>query len=304
MVRPLLRPGTHVLRRGAGQLQVGLDPDEALVLPDSPAVRDSLRLLAAAAGRDAYRESGTLDLLSGHDQLLDQHDLAPLLSPGDVAPAAVAAMARAVGPDAARARTARRAWRSETRVFGHPDGAALRDQLLSLTGSAGLREQSPRRSAPPDCGVLVGVGEPHRELVDAWTRAGTPYLLVRMTEGRAVVGPFVVPGTTACLRCVDAHCTDADPAWPLLVRQYAAATARDRPDGVPEPVDPLLAALALAWAARDLASYVDGLRPSTWSATVTLHPGLTRLETRSWLRHPACGCSWDEWIDPTGDRPG
>ncbi|NUR06735.1 MAG: hypothetical protein HOQ45_06990, partial [Nocardioidaceae bacterium] len=61
----------------------------------------------------------------------------------------------------------------------------------------------------------------------------------------------------------------------------------------PEPVDPLLAALALAWAARDLATYVDGRRPATWSATVTLQPDLSEIETRSWLRHPGCCCTWD-----------
>ena len=162
---------------------------------------------------------------------------------------------------------------------------------MALLGAAGLREHRGRTA--PDCGVLVGVGEPDRELVDDWTRAGTPYLLVRLTEGRAVVGPFVAPGRTACLRCIDAHHADADPAWPLLVRQYAAAASRDRADGATEPVDPLLAALTTAWAARDLASYVDGQRPSTWSATVTLHPRLEELETQPWLRHPACSCSWE-----------
>jgi hypothetical protein len=102
----------------------------------------------------------------------------------------------------------------------------------------------------------------------------------------------VVPGSTACLRCVDAHHTDADPAWPLLVRQHHDAAARDRADGVPEPLDPLLAELAVAWLVRDLATYADGRRPSTWSATVTLHAHLERVETRAWLRHPACGCAW------------
>ena len=182
--------------------------------------------------------------------------------------------------------------RTRTVSFGHSSGAGLRDAFVALARTAGLREATARRVAPPDCAVLVGVGEPERDLVDEWTRAGTPYLLVRLTEGRAVVGPFVQPGSTACLRCVDAHCTDADPAWPLLVRQYAAASAHDRADGAPEPVDPLLASLALAWAASDLASYVDGGRPSSWSATVTVHPQLSRLETRGWLRHPGCGCSW------------
>jgi bacteriocin biosynthesis cyclodehydratase domain-containing protein len=292
-MRPILRPGTHVLQRGAGELQVGLDPASALVLPDSPAVRESLRLLTSSADLDAYADPATVDLLAGHDQLIDERDLMPLLTQGDLAPHTAAALARVHGTDVSTVRSSRQRFRTTTRTFGHPSGSGLRDRFLSLTGAAGIREATSRRTAPPDCGVLLGVGEPDRDLLDAWTRAGTPYLLVRLTEGRAVLGPFVVPGSTACLRCVDAHCTDADPSWPLLVRQYAASAARDRADGAPEPVDPLMASLALSWAARDLATYVDGKRPSTWSATVTLDPGLTRIETRSWLRHPGCGCSWD-----------
>lgn len=292
-MRPILRPGTHVLHRSAGRLQVGLDPASALVLPDSLAVRDSLRLLTTSADRDAYVDPSTLDVLAGHDVLIDERDLLPLLAAEDLRPPATAALARDAGPGVTTAMAARRRWRTETRSFGHPSGAGLRDSFVALAAAAGLREASPRRTRPPDAGVLLGVGEPERELVDTWTRAGTPYLLVRLTEGRAVIGPLVQPGTTACLRCVDAHCTDADPSWPLLVRQYASASSRDRADGAPEPVDPLLAAIALAWAARDLATYVDGGHPSTWSATVTIHPQLTRLETRRWLRHPSCGCTWD-----------
>ncbi len=295
-MRPILRPGTHVLRRAPGELQVGLDPSSALVLPDIPSVRDTLRRLSSAAQPvgDEEPDAGTVALLEEHGQLIDEADLLPLLGDGDrdLAPGATAALARAAGAGLSATRHARRRARTSTGCFGGPAGERLRDPFLALTGSAGIREASGRASAPPDCGVLVGVGEPDREHVDAWTRAGTPYVVVRLTEGRAVVGPFVAPGTTACLRCVDAHCTDADPAWPLLVRQYAAASARDREDGVPEPVDPLLASLALAWAAHDVTCFVDGGRPSTWSATVTLHPRLTHLETRDWLRHPACACSW------------
>jgi len=213
-------------------------------------------------------------------------------------------VARSAGPATPGVRRARRRARTSTRTFGHPAGAGLREQFLALTAAAGIREVAARRTGTVDCGILLGVGEPDRDLVDPWTRGGTPHLLVRLTEGRAVVGPFVLPGTTACLRCVDAHCTDADPAWPLLVRQYASLSAHDRPDGAPEPVDPLLAALALAWAARDVASYLDGARPSTWSATVTLHPGLASLETQEWLRHPGCGCSWDLSDRSTPAAPG
>lgn len=292
-MRPILRPGTHVLSRGAGELQLGLDPRGALVLPDSEPVRTSLRLLSASADLEEHPDPSVVDVLDRHDLVLDERALIPLLAAGTapVSPQATAALARSAGSTAPALRHARDRWRTQSRAFGHAGGAGLRRDFATLLGAAGLREH--RGRSAPDCGVLVGVGEPDRELVDEWTRAGTPYLLVRLTEGRAVVGPFVVPGRTACLRCIDAHHTDADPAWPLLVRQYAAAASHDRSDGAPEPLDPLLAALALAWAARDLTSYVDGHRPSTWSTTITLHPRLDELESRTWLRHPACSCSWD-----------
>lgn len=289
----MLRPGTHVLRRGRAELQVGLAPRTALVLPDSPAVRDSLRWLAAPARQEPPADPATVELLDRHDQLVDARTLLPLLGGTGLTPRTVAALARTTGRRLRLVHRARTGARTRTCTFGGPAGEALRAPFLALTRSAGLREGAERRTEPPDCGLLLGVGEPDRERVDAWTRAGTPYLVVRLTEGRAVVGPFVVPGETACLRCLDAHCTDLDPAWPLLVRQYAGASARDRADGAPEPVDPLLAALALAWAAQDLACFVDGGRPSTWSATVTLHPRLSHLESRDWLRHPGCACSWE-----------
>jgi hypothetical protein len=76
------------------------------------------------------------------------------------------------------------------------------------------------------------------------------------------------------------------------VTQYASAVAHEREDTVPEPVDPLLATLACAWAARELVSFAEGRRPATASTTVRLDPHLTALETQQWPRHPACGCAW------------
>lgn len=290
-MRPILRPGTHVLRRSGGELQVGLDPGTAVVLPDCEPVHRTLRLLAASAELTEYVDRATVELLDRHGLVVDERQLMPLLVEDGVSPHTTAALVRATGPAAPVAQTARREWRVEARAFGHPVADGLHAELRRLVRAAGIGGDGGREGAR--CGALVGVGEPDRELLDPWTREETPYLLVRLTEGRAVLGPFVAPGRTACLRCIDAHCADADPSWPLLVRQYAAAASRDRADGAPEPLDPLLASLAVAWAARDLASYLDGLRPSTWSSTVTVHGRLDRIETRSWLRHPACGCSWE-----------
>ncbi len=299
-MRPLLRPGTHLLRRTDGSLQVGLDPAHAVVVRDSPELRDSLIGGLRPHTGDVV---DVLDLLQAQELLVDERVLMPLIgrtAAHSLPRAAGAALAREAGPRAGDLVAGRERTLIRSVSFGHAVGAELTEQLHQLLRRSGLRcETAPAghhepagQEAGPLVGVLIGVGEPDRELLDPWMREHLPVLLVRLTEGRAVIGPFVVPGRTACVRCVDAHHTDADGDWPLLVRQYAAASANDRADGAPEPVDPALAALAIAWAARDVASYVDGTRPSTWSTTLTFDGTLGAVEARSWLRHPECGCSW------------
>ena len=319
-MRLILRPGTHLLRRDSDVTQIGLDPSRAVVLPADGAVRACVaRLTSAHAGppsEDADRH--TLGLLAEHDLLLDSDRLLPLIpmqSPTiTAAPSGsrrkrtststsaasrpdVAALARVAGDDAADLLELRSRTRLELHSFGHDSGRSLVDDLERLLTKAGIGGQrSPRgrkqEASTSPLGVLVGVGEPHRVVTDPWLREGTAHLVVRLSEGHATVGPFVAPGKTACLRCVDAHHTDADASWPLLVEQYARLSGHDRADGIPEPVDSLLASVAVSWAARDLASYAEGRRPSTWSTTISFDPHLTSVETRSWLRHPECGCAW------------
>ena len=56
--RPVLLPGLHILERGAGEVQVGLDPARAVVLPASDAVRRTLAVLRVAGpAADADPES-------------------------------------------------------------------------------------------------------------------------------------------------------------------------------------------------------------------------------------------------------
>ena len=118
---------------------------------------------------------------------------------------------------------------------------------------------------------------------------GQPHLPVVTHEGGARIGPFVVPGVTACLRCVDAHLDEGDGRRGLVLRQLT---------GTPAPVDPATRAAAAALAARDVVAYVDGDRPATWSATTLVGPA-PGLEHRAWLRHPHCGCCWDDLLDLT-----
>jgi bacteriocin biosynthesis cyclodehydratase domain-containing protein len=209
---------------------------------------------------------------------------------------AVAPVARRAGdrfPDVVRDRAAHPL---EVIPFGHPLSRHLAADLAEVCDRSGLPLSRPARgrttTEPPTLRVLVGLGEPTRDLVDPWLRDGSPHLVVRMVEGRAVVGPFVVPGRTACLRCIDGYRREEDPAWPLLVEQYARATRTDRSDGIPEPVDAALATVALGWAARELSTYAEGGEPVSTSATISLSPLLDSVDTRRWPPHPHCGCAW------------
>lgn len=260
--RPVLLPGLRVLRRGPGEVQIGLDPRRAVVLPATDAVRRTLDVLSVAGPAD-QADAGVLAWLDQLGLVVDH---------------------RPARPDG-----------GQRHVGVREFGATPMPDVADLLRAAGMVTE---QDGPAHLGLLVGVGEPARELLDPWVRAGVPHLVVRISEGVAVIGPFVAPGRTACLRCVDAHHADSDPRWPLLVAQQAARTAHARPDGVPEPVDPVLARLAVAWAVRDLVSHVEGRHPATWSATLRMPPHLAETESVSWLRHPDCGCSWNadpEW---------
>lgn len=300
-MQPLLLPGTRVLRRDAQHLQVGLHPAASVVLPDSPVLR---RL-----------ESG--EALRGDDGLPPR--LAPVLLPDD------AALRSALPPAGESSYADARTWSRHTIASlarerrADPDtlgrrasfvlvvqsaprhrrdrtgglAQALADDLRVLCRRSGLRVAEsmpggPRAQRPPLVRALVCVGEPDRRLLDAFEE---PHLLVRFVEGAGVVGPFVEPGATACVRCTDGHLAQRDPAWPLLLEQYSRLGDADRADGVPEPVDAALASVCLAWATRDLAAYAEGGTPVSRGRSLRIRPDLVEIETQDWPRRPECGCA-------------
>lgn len=177
--------------------------------------------------------------------------------------------------------------RIKVSTFG-PVGPALAEQAQALVAAADQRQPGVRT----DVLLLAGAGEPRRELLDPAMAAGTAHVLVRFIEGSAYVGPFVVPGVTACLRCIDASETDRDRSWPILLEQYCAFSAIERGDGSDEIVEHCLATLALSWAIRDAEAFIARRRPSTWSSTLRVDPWLRDIVAVTWRPHSACGCQW------------
>lgn len=140
--------------------------------------------------------------------------------------------------------------------------------------------------------LVLSVGELRREVLDPLVRDTVPHLVLRFTDGGATLGPFVRPGATACLRCLDAQLATDDPERTPVLLRYVEETSRPRADGVADLQDPALLALTLGWAARDLLAFSRGATPSTWSRTLRWEADAPVPEAASWLRHPGCGCSW------------
>lgn len=274
-----LRPGLRAVLREPGVLQVGLDAPQRALLTDCPDVRRLLDALDTGAplGTTSPDAATALGRLERAGLVVDAE--ASTVGVGSTGRGHRAALARD-GDGATAASTDRGTCRP---LLEAPP--ALRPELVRLTRLAGLGEPAPLGAAT--VALLVVEGEYSRSRVDGWVRDGIPHLCVQAHDGVVTLGPYVVPGVTACRRCVDAHLGEDDPRRPIIVEQLAR-----RP--VAEPVDDLLLGLALAWAVQDLATAAEGSRPSSWSTSIRIAPDLA-TDRRPWRRHAYCGCAWDQW---------
>lgn len=111
-----------------------------------------------------------------------------------------------------------------------------------------------------------------------------PYLPVVWGEAGVCLGPLVLPGSTACLQCVDLARRDADPAWPLITAQLATSAKLHCVE------ESMLASIASALVVSQVLGLVDGRQPSCAGATVELALPDAQQRIRSWAPHPECGC--------------
>jgi bacteriocin biosynthesis cyclodehydratase domain-containing protein len=249
---PFLAPGLRVVARGRDHLQVGLYDDRRVLLPRTAAVEQTLGCLLER--RPVGEDPGVAEVLGALDRAgcLSRH------RPGAVPVAVLGGLAAAGLPDLVALFAAK----------GVPTGPV---------SGAGVV-------------LVLSEGELDRDRLDPLIRSGTSHLVVRLVDGGAVLGPFVVPGATACLRCIDAAHSVRDPDHVPVTSRYVRATAQPRSDGVPD-LDLATAATAVAWAARDVIAFAAGHEPSTWSRTWHLRVEGGPVE-QEWSRDPLCGCCW------------
>ena len=300
-VKPALRAGLLPLWRDRDTVQIGIDPRRAIAVSGMSGAADVIRLLdgsrdraqlvaeAEHCGVPAAVTERILTVLATSGVLVDHpvatlRAIAPELRRELMPVLATASLSERDGDGGARLLARRSAMTVQLRGSGLV-AASLTD-LLTRSGLAVRRSEPPRtrRSSDPDLLVLVGRQLPDRtaELLGK----PVPHLGVYADEAIGVVGPFVQPGGTACLRCIDLARTERDPAWPLILAQLTDRAAD------PSACDPVLATSVAAQAAAQVIAFADrSVAPAaTANGTLELVLPSWQWRRRTWLPHPACTC--------------
>jgi hypothetical protein len=309
---PFLSPTTPVLTRGAGMLQVGLDQEPSLVLAGmEPGMRQVLTLLDGchhrrAIERYAVEVGVSPPVLAWTLQTLAD---AGLLAEGPGAPNPSRGrlnrwQVRLIGAGPLGKAVAQLLVESHLEALHVIDEAPPVADLYPASGALGTRAQALRahlgRSAPTSVRVTNHWSKPDevtpaltiiasdqlecdRVVADGLLRADQPHLVLRARAGGVVVGPLVVPGESACLRCTDLTRRDGDSAWPTLLPQLMRMST---------PVTPTLLGWAAGIATAQALAYLLGSRPETCGATIESAPSDYVTRRRVWPMHPHCGCGW------------
>jgi bacteriocin biosynthesis cyclodehydratase domain-containing protein len=292
--------------RDRDTLQIGIDSrravaltgmaDTAWVISLLDGSRDRAQVIQAAAHRGIPAETAerVLALLASAG-VLDDYPAATLrvLSQPVRTRLAMelATVSLARGDGDGGARTLARRLAAQVRIHGSGRVGAgiaglLRASGISCVAHADRAEEAAAspRSPRPDLAVLTGRHLP--ELQADLMRGQVPHLVASASEAIGIVGPLVMPGRTACLRCLDLLRTDHDPAWPLIMAQLAG-----RPPS-PLACDAPLAAAVAAQAASQALAFIDRAPSAVAVANGTLELVLPSWQwrRRTWPPHPECSC--------------
>ena len=153
---------------------------------------------------------------------------------------------------------------------------AVRDRIAELAPSAGTG------AVDPDVVVLVGAGA--QPQANDLLRAGVAHLAIDIRSGSTLVGPFVHPGRSACLGCLDRLRTDRDPAWPTIAAQLSVPG-----EGL---IDAPSSAAVAALATLQVLMHIDGGRPTATNALIDVRLPDGFAVRRALAPHPLCGCTW------------
>ncbi|CAM2789635.1 hypothetical protein [Skermania piniformis] len=272
---PQLLPSLAVLDRPDGRLQLGWDPERAVVVTP-PAGTDALALRAVLLLLDGQHSPDRIVVTAAEWGLSARHTQALL---DELAEAGLLADRRSTPPLLTTIRVHGRGPLSDAIATGLANGT------VRITRSGAYRSTDDAARWLVDLVVLADDLVPDPRLVADLHRLRIPHLPVRMRDGRGMLGPLVLPGDTSCLRCADLTRSDVDPEWPQLAAQLFGRIGRAAPAALQATVS-----LAL----HEIVTIRSGSArrpPACLDATVELDLDGHRLTIRPGRRHPLCTCS-------------
>tara|TARA_R110000868_G_scaffold411582_1_gene705539 strand:+ start:27546 stop:28355 length:810 start_codon:yes stop_codon:yes gene_type:complete len=185
-------------------------------------------------------------------------------------------IANGIDPEALLDRLSPVLLRAEPR---RPRIAVTGDGALAKEIARQLDEEHERVSADarPDLVIVVADHVLQPDDHGRWLRRDVPHLPIIVSEERIEVGPFVVPGSGACLYCVHLFRCEADPAWPALATQLARRA--------PAALTRTAIAEASAFAVRRSRE-----EPERFGRVWSIDPRGGRLTEGRVAPHPECSC--------------
>ena len=117
-----------------------------------------------------------------------------------------------------------------------------------------------------------------------------PHLFVVLREQDGQLGPFVIPGETACADCVERHLGVQRVGW------QESPEAGVSPGRHPASLESVALATTLAgMAASHALLFLDAVnQPGSYSAVMTFHSATGRWTRQEFAPHPECGCQWQD----------
>lgn len=169
----------------------------------------------------------------------------------------------------------------------HDVGGSWMQMMAGAAARVGVVSRPSPGSFEPDLVVLVSEHVLDSRVGDDLVRRDVDHLGVVVDTARVVVGPLVLPGRSPCMRCLDLHRRDRDPAWLHLVAQLLDSRATRSAVG-----ETALSTAAGALAALQALCRLDGkVTPDAVGRTLELSLPDGQVQRRSWRLHAQCGCA-------------
>lgn len=298
-MRPVLRPGTVLLRRDAHHLQIGTAPGTGSIFADRAGLTALVRLF------DGVRDVETVCDLAIADGAVFDSDPRALIGALHAAGVVLDAdiwnvesklslrsegrhlAAQGLTPADVGDRLHRRA-STRVEIAAHGDANALARHVVADLERSGIKTSLSPLDAPSLIVVLAGEAC-SRSVFEVLAHEDLPHLPVYVHEDTVRIGPLVVPGATPCVGCDDHRRAQWDPAWPALVSQF------DRPLATPgveaqSAVSALTLRVAAVAVAEEVLGFCEAQDPHSIGATLTIGPGTRDLVHEPLDFQPSCGC--------------